>query len=356
MMAMLPNLSLNARRRLTVVVWLLGLVTAAVLLARRPTADLRALAWAGSVVLAAPQDGALSSLEVSLHQAVSRGELVARFDPGQLVARGEVLRAEFEAMDHRVASQQDGKARLLQKDEEEASLELAKLSAGIEEDEARRAALRQKLIIDERLVAEGVVSAERAAGLRREIEVVESRLSADRSRRLLAQRNLRQAGWRVETAAGPNPWLAEAARLRLSEIEVRLERLDVHSPTAGQVSEIFGAEGEWLEAGDPVVRISPLAAVEVHAWLDGEVAPDFVVGTAAEIRRANGQRLAGHVLSIGAERLSLPEALWQRTDLPEWGYLIRIALGGGVLTPGEPVHVGLLDAPVTSAQADGLAE
>lgn len=339
------SISVSARSRLTLVVWLLGLIVAAVVIARRPVTQIRAVAWAGPVVLSAPEDGALLSLDVFLHQPVANGDIVARFDPSRLIDRGEILEAEFESLHQEEASAQKGRSRLLQRDEELAGLELAKLSSSIEEDEARLIALREKRVIDERLVAEGVVSSEKVEELRRDIAVVEARLAADRTRRILARRNLRQAGSRAQSAPGTNPWQAEAARRRLVEIEGRLERLSLRSSTSGQVSEIYRAPGEWLKAGEPVLRVSPLQATEVHAWLDSRASPDVVPGAAAEIRRADGQRLAGSVLSVGAERLPLPQALWARADLAEWGYLVRVAPSEVSLTPGEPVQVGLQTDP-----------
>lgn len=40
----------------------------------------------------------------------------------------------------------------------------------------------------------------------------------------------------------------------------------------------------------------------------------------------------------------MPQSLWARSDIPEWGYLLRIAVVDGALAPGEPVQVGLLAA------------
>ena len=182
---------------------------------------------------------------------------------------------------------------------------------------------------------------QQALGTRREIKVVQSRLEADQERLDLARRSARRASRRAETAPRPNAWQIEAARRELTEIEERIERLSLRAPILGQVTEIYRGPGEWLQAGEPVLRISPVAATEVHAWLDSRAAPRQRSGVAAQIRNGIGRRLTGRVTSIGVERLEMPRVLWARSDAPEWGYLVRIEVVDGLLAPGERVQVGL---------------
>ena len=335
------TMSLAVRRRLTALVWLSGLVLATVVIAHRPAGQIRALAWGEPLVLAVPEDGRLLELDVTLHESVAAGDVVARLDPGQLMARSAVLKAELESLQQKESSAEQGRSRRFERDRESAALELAKLTATVEEGQARSRALRERLAIDEKLVEEGVAPSERAGDVRRELEVVETRLSADRERLRLARRTADRSGIRADTAEGPNQWQIVIARRRLAELDSRLEQLELRSSTSGQITQVYSAAGEWLKAGEPVLRISPMAANEVHAWLDSHAAPGVRAGMTAEIRRATGERMTGAVTSVGVERQRLPEELWLRTDSPEWGYLARIELADGSLAPGEPVQVGL---------------
>lgn len=335
------KLSNSLRRRLTVFVWLSGLILALVLIAQRPAGQIRALAWAEPAVLAVPEDGTLLDLEVALHQSVSAGDVVARLDPDRLTARSAVLQAELESLQQKESSTQQGRSRRLERDRESAGLEVAKLVATVEEGQARVKALREELAIDERLVAEGVAPNERAGDVRRQIAVVETRLSADRERLRIARRNVDRSGVRAELAQGPNQWQIVMARRRLAELDTRIGQLVLRSSAKGQITQVYSAAGEWLKAGEPVLRISPITASEVHAWLDSRSAPDVQAGMLAEVRRQTGERLAGTVTSVGVERLLIPKELWLRGNFPEWGYLARIELAEGSLAPGEPVQVGL---------------
>ncbi|MCH9650502.1 MAG: HlyD family secretion protein [Deltaproteobacteria bacterium] len=330
------------RRRVSTLVWLVGLCFALLAIAHRPSTQIPALAWAPSVILSAPEDGVLLELNAVLHQAVAVGDIVARFDGAALRARTEVLEAELEALSERELSSLQGQSRRYERDRESAGLELAELSARVAEGEARLRALGEQLSVAERLVAEGVSAAERAQDVRREMEVTQTRVEADRGRLALARQSATRARRRAAAAPGANPWQLEAAERRLSELEARISRLTLRSSVAGQVMETYLAPGEWVKEGGAVVRVSAMETWEVHAWFSSPVAPQGRVGGRAEVRRATGEHLVGTVTSIGNERLLLPEALWLRANTPQWGYRLRIQLSEGVLTPGEPVQVSLV--------------
>lgn len=236
-------------------------------------------------MLTAPEDGALIELEVALHDRVSKGDIVARMDPGPLMARSQVLAAELEALSRSEVSTQQGRTRLFERDHESARFEVAELAGRIEESRARAAALREKLAIDEQLAAEGVIAIERASNVRREIGIVEARLAADQARLSLARRQMVDAGVRAETVLGPNQWQVTVARRRLAELEEMIDRLALRSSTSGQITQVFRSVGEWLKAGEPVMRVSSLAAREAHAWLGGSATPLARIGQPAEIRR-----------------------------------------------------------------------
>jgi len=292
-------------------------------------------------VLAAPSDGALTEIKVRLHQSVAVGDVIAGFDNDVLNARRNVLVAQIEALMEAQAADRKGRARLFERDREEAGLELGELVAGAQESEARLNALRERLTIDERLFEQGVAPEEQALAVRREIRVVETRLTADRERLDLARKSATLAARRAATAPGRNEWQIEAARRELGEIEKKIERLTLRTSIAGQITQIYRYPGDWLRAGEQVLRISPESATEVHAWLDSSAAAQRS-GLSARIRRSSGKRLVGRVQSVGVERLQKPNSIWARSDAPEWGYLMRIEVAEGVLGPGEPVSVGLL--------------
>ncbi len=59
----------------------------------------------------------------------------------------------------------------------------------------------------------------------------------------------------------------------VSLIEDTLRRLHIQSPLSGVVLEVFRQRGEWVTAGDPIVRIARLDRLDVHALLSAEQLP-----------------------------------------------------------------------------------
>ena len=334
--------SARARHRVTVVVWLLGMMAAATLIARRPAAQIRGLAFSEPIVLAAPADGVLPSDFVELHEVVEEARVIVSFDASLLEARRDVLLAEIEAAARDQSANASGRARVFARDREEASLELGQLRSRVLEGQARVDALQEELEVEERLFEQGVAPREKVQEVRREIQVVETRLRADRERLGTAQRSSQQATSREAVAVGGNEWEVETLRRELAELDEEIAQLVVTSPITGQVTEVHSRRGEWVAEGERLVRISPMQASEVHAWVESRSVAWLEVGAGARVRGASGVESVGRVVSVGVERLRLPRSLWARTDAPEWGYLVRVALDGEGLAPGEPVQVALL--------------
>jgi len=60
-----------------------------------------------------------------------------------------------------------------------------------------------------------------------------------------------------------------AKRQTVEAATLRLNRRKITAPIDGTVVELFAQQGEWVEPGDPVVRIIGLNQVRVEAHLDG---------------------------------------------------------------------------------------
>lgn len=71
-------------------------------------------------------------------------------------------------------------------------------------------------------------------------------------------------------------WAANAA-------DLRLDHRQLNAPMDGMVVEIFTAEGEWLNPGDPVLRLIKLDRLRVEAHLDGKKHGRELQGTAVQL-------------------------------------------------------------------------
>ncbi len=337
----LPVASLRFKKLATVGLWLGGVAFAVFLLLGRPAGDAQGIAWATPVVVSTPEDGMLLTFSIGLHDQVTAEQVIAQLDPAELLLRRDILQAELEALGTNESTEALVRLRRYEGDREEARLEQARLRASVAEAEAQLVAGQTELARVEVLAERGLTAPARAEDLRKEVEVIQARLQAERQRLRLASDVVDTATSRAAVPDGPNEWLIVAAERRLEEIARRLGQLDLVSPREGQVTQIMSAPGEWVESGQPIARISPLTTREVHVWTDLRTAQTSDPGSAAVVRRSSGERLAGTVVSIAAESLPLPEELWYRSDIREWGYLVRIELEAAELSPGERVRVSL---------------
>ncbi len=97
---------------------------------------------------------------------------------------------------------------------------------------------------------------------------------------LTTMRRLRLGVERAELDVNRAKKAAEQAKIEvdlrtadLSMIEDTLRRLHVQSPLSGVVLEVFRHRGEWVAAGEPIVRIARLDRLDVHALLSAEQLP-----------------------------------------------------------------------------------
>ena len=94
---------------------------------------------------------------------------------------------------------------------------------------------------------------------------------------LSSLRRLRLSLERAELEVARDKKAASLARIEVdlraadvSVIDDSLRRLQLQSPLAGVVLQIFHHRGEWVTAGEPVVRVARLDRLEVHALLSAD--------------------------------------------------------------------------------------
>ncbi len=138
-------------------------------------------------------------------------------------------------------------------------------------------------------------------------------------------RRLRLSVERAELEVARAKKAAEIAKIEVnlraadvSSIDETMRRLQLQSPLTGVVLQVYRRRGEWVTAGEPVVRVARLDRLEVHALLTADqVSPqdcrdqpvsvrwtDPLTQAEHELRgrvtAVNPQRLAGSRYRIGA--------------------------------------------------------
>lgn len=134
---------------------------------------------------------------------------------------------------------------------------------------------------------------------------------------LTTMRRLRLGVERAELDVNRAKKAAEQAKIEvdlrtadLSLIEDTLRRLHIQSPLSGVVLEVFRHRGEWVAAGEPIVRIARLDRLDVHALLSAEQLPPQLCRDQTVVVRwtdpTNKQELLlrGRVTAVQPQRLA----------------------------------------------------
>jgi multidrug resistance efflux pump len=334
------NWNLTTRRRMGVLVWVLGAVLAIVWAGgRTQIREGRGVGYAAHVEISASEAGRLTELRVELHQQVLSSDVIARLDPTPLQFQREVLAAELLAIEDEESSRVAGEARRFAQGLEDIALDRARLRVGLEEDRVRLIGVAQLLETERGLLSTGASSQLKVDDLDREASALTARIGAQSNALSVAEAALSAARGRALSAPTTNDWTLVAATRRLEALDGELARLELTAGIDGQVTWIYKQAGEVVAAGDPVVRVSRIDTSEVLAWISAGTITGLNPGTDATVIRASGELLHGSVLSVGASPIELPAVLWKNPAAKEWGVPVRIQLAEGRVAPDEPVQV-----------------
>jgi macrolide-specific efflux system membrane fusion protein len=129
----------------------------------------------------------------------------------------------------------------------------------------------------------------------------------------------------------------EIARLKLQSLEnavalatVRMERRNVRAPFAGVIVERKLSAGEWVEAGEPVLRLLQLDVLHAEGYVSADQAAGLQRGQAVMVETGSGQRVVGKLVFVSPEVDSVTKQVEVRAE---------IANPTGSLQPGQPARL-----------------
>ena len=286
-------------------------------------------AEADLVYVGAASAGTLRSLAVQRGDAVRQGQALFALDP-----EGEALASAGAA-----ARQQRAEAQAANLRKGRRPMEIRALDAQLAQARAALAATSAALDRQQRLVAQGFVSALRLD----ELQAAHDR-DAARLAELQAQRLLALDAARVDEVA------AAAAEARGATADAELARWregqrQRQSPQDAQVFDVLYRVGEWVQAGAPVVSLLPPQGLKLR----------FFVPQAQLARVAVGQRvglacdgcpagLAARVRWLSPQAEYTPPVIYSNASRAKLVFLVEATpepAALAVLKPGQPVDVRL---------------
>lgn len=285
------------------------------------------------VFVASPLGGELQQLLVQRGAAVKKGEA--------LFALEDTTEREAFARQQKIVDSL--KARLADEKKGKRPSEIAALEALLEQNRASQKLADAELVRAEKLAPTGGVSA----------------LTLDRARTDVAEAKARVAQTEadLETArlgAREDRVVAAEAEVRAAEAELARTKwnLDEKRQAASADALVFDTlyrEGEWVDAGKPVVALLPPPNVKVRAFVPetrvgavriGAKATVFVDGTA--------QPASGSVTFVSPRAEYTPPVIFSRESRSKLVFLVEIRFApevAALLHPGQPVDVRIEGAP-----------
>jgi HlyD family secretion protein len=206
-----------------------------------------------NVRIAAPEPGLITKVFVQVNDTIKVGDALFQLDTRLI----ETELAQAEAAVH-VSHRELERLRALPRPEE-----IARLTASLEQANARYTHARREKDRSERIRARGALS---------EQEFGESSLALDEATSAQAQAQAEVN--RAKAGAWKHDLLVAEASLRRVESEVhsiraRIDRLTIHSPIAGTVLKRHIEAGEMAPTGaQPAIIVGDLSALNVRAHVD----------------------------------------------------------------------------------------
>jgi HlyD family secretion protein len=215
----------------------------------------------------------------------------------------------------------------------------AVVAAEAQAEAARRLSLQQ-LERYEKLFASGYVAREQLDEIRASHTTNTARVAEVKAELRSAQQSL---GREKEIEAARTE--VEAARAALAQSSWRLEQRAVHAPAAALVHDTFYSEGEWVQAGSPVVSLLPPGNIKLRFFVPETVLGSVKVGQPVSATCDGcGKAIAAKVSYISRQAEYTPPVIYSREQRTRLVFLVEAlpdASDAARLHPGQPMDIEL---------------
>jgi HlyD family secretion protein len=279
------------------------------------------------IYIAAPQSGWITESSVTAGQQVSPGELLFHLDEEHQQA--QVSEASFRLMQAEAQERDASKgarheeidALLAQKQEAAAALELA---------------LSEKIRWTE-LIAKGLAAASKGNQVKADFETSKARLQT-----IEANIEVAKLGSREDFVSSTDA-AQQAAQAALEQAQWQLQQRSVATTVAGQVDEIFYRQGEFVNAGLPVLAILPRQGLKVRFFVPQAKLSQFTLGATVPVMADGlGSPVQATIFHIASSVEFTPPVIYDKTTRQKLLFMLEARLpADSQLHPGLPVEVSL---------------
>ncbi|CAN5216853.1 HlyD family efflux transporter periplasmic adaptor subunit [soil metagenome] len=144
----------------------------------------------------------------------------------------------------------------------------------------------------------------------------------------------------------------QAVLARKSDVTVaewRLSQKVQSAPAAGIVTDVVYRQGEWVDAGAPVVVLLPSENIKVRAFVSERVIGRLHIGDAARLSvDGDGAEVDGTITYIAPSAQYTPPVIYSQTTRQKFVYMVELHFTketAAKLHPGQPVDVRFSPRP-----------
>lgn len=318
------------------------------------------------------ETGRLTSVAVEVGQPVAEGQILATVDTVEIDDKLAVLEAErsraearyqadrSRAMYDATEQQNDMAAAVARTERRLADARTERLEASAELDVRQAEAKRVRRLVNQKMVDRGrLASVEarvaslrgRVAGSKASVALLEKQLAVSQ------ERMERTAEERVTEQVAPRKREVEVIDARLRAMRSRKEGLVLRSPVNGHVATVHRQVGAVAGPDMPVATVIAPAEGRVVACIAEEQALDVPVGAVATVwpRTDPDNPTTGRVVGLGPIVEKVPSRCRPNLGSRAWGRDVMILLDEPAsLLPGQAVEVEVAQTPSRTTGAHAL--
>ena len=279
------------------------------------------------VYIAAPIGGALTTLAVQRGADVKRGALLFDLDAD----------SERAAREQAAAQALSAHAQAQDLDTGKRALEIDVIRAQLIQAQAQAAQAAAELVRQEQLVAQGFVTAAHLDDTR-----AAARAAMARVQELQASLQVARLPGRSQARAAASAG-TDAARFALELARWRESQKRQTAPADARVADTFFRQGEWVNAGQPVVSLLPPGATKVRFFVPENALAGITVGNPVVIR-CDGclAPIPAHITFLSSQAEYTPPVIYSNSQRARLVYMVEARpekADEARLRPGQPVDV-----------------
>ncbi|APZ94162.1 macrolide transporter subunit [Fuerstiella marisgermanici] len=312
------------------------------------------------------ESGLLQSLDVELGDTVKSGQLLATMEH-----REALLAVQLAEIDHDIAARRDKESVAVEiaqsaVDEAAQSLKQAKIDLQISNRIAsfdtaiQQAEVAYKLAREEydralKSKNEFSTSVSAMQMARHQSALDKSRLDIEQAKndqsvqalrstaksatvdqQQVAAKRLNLELQQASSDRGIGTLTAQRTKTSLAVAKERLDRRRIHSPLSGIVAERLKNEGEWVEAGEPVLRVIRMDRLLVEGYVNADLIEITSRGRAVRVEgTARGRTVSveGRIIYVSPEIDSVNQEVQVKAEIENPDLVLR---------PGQPVKMVVL--------------